>query len=393
MNILITSSYRTDSETGTSQVAKLLSKKLSQKHKVLYLCLGSKNSTQKINRNLVYRKISSINMGRATFPIITPFLEEKLYQEIEKFSPDVIHAQNSIFTSKLVQNYAENNNVPFIVTFHHVPTEPIQHLLPNISKNKVAKLAQEFYSQISLKSFLSKSDAVIALNQTIKNSIREVDKKIKVKIINNGVDLDYIHGIKKRKVKKEVINFFALGSYSERKNQEYLLKVFSYLPPNFKLSCFGNKKTGREYYLKLELLKAKLNLKNVFLSGYIKNGELLKIISNYNYFVSASLKEAQSLAVIYSLALGKPIISLENETTKEFTNRSVGIVLPQKTTPKVFAKSLEKYVRSVDYHKTSQKCTSESKKFDIKKTLKEIEEFYKQVISGKKNTSKSRGLR
>lgn len=385
MNILITSSYRVDSETGTSQITLDLCRWLSKKNKVFYLCLGGSNSTEKINKNLVYRKIPSISMGRANFPLITPLLEERLYSEFEKFSPDIVHAQNSIFTSKLTQKWAKKNKVPFVVTFHHVPTEPIQHLIPKFSKNILTKVAQEFYTQTSLKSFLQETYGVIALNQIIKNSIRKIDNRIKVKIINNGVDLKNIYklssnGKNKNKTKKTV-NFFCLGSYTERKNQEYLIRVFSKLPENYKLTCYGNKRTGREYYLKLKLLKIKLNTKNVFLNGYLNNGKLLRIIRNHDYLVSASLKEAQSLAIINSLALGKPIIALENETTKEFINKKVGLVIPQNTTPKKFSKKLETYISSINYDCVSKNCRQESKRFDIEKTTKDMEKFYKSFTT------------
>lgn len=388
MNILITSSYRPDSETGTSQVTQELCRYLSKKHKILYLCLGKKYEKEKISSNLTYLKIPSIDLGKFALPLITPGLIVDLNKDFNRFKPNIIHAQNSIFTSKLTQGWANENNIPFVVTFHHIPTEAVNHLLPKLSKNILAKVVQEFYTQSSLKSFLKKTDGVIALNSKIEKSVKEVDKSIKIKQINNGLNLKKIYNLKPSSTKSKYIRFFTLGSYTERKNQEYLVKVFSKLPSNYVLDCFGNKKTGREYYLKLKLLKSTLGVKNVNLNDYLENGDLLKKIKNHQFFVSASLKEAQSLAVIQSLALGKPIIVLENETTKEFKNKNVGLILPQKTTPTTFSKELINFVVIPNYEKISKNCKRESKKFNIEKTTKQIEKYYKEIISGSSRTSR-----
>jgi len=335
MKIIIASSYKTDSETGTSQVSQLLAKALSKKNKVIYICLGNKFEKIKYEKNLTYIKIPSLDIGKVAIPLINPLLINKLTKEFDNFKPDIVHGQNSVLVSELVLQWANTNNVPFVVTFHHIPTEGIEHILPKISENILAKLAQEFYTEISLKNFLSRSSGVIALNKSVKKSIRKINKKIKIDIVNNGLFLDKYLNIKTREPNYDKIKFIFLGSYNERKNQKYLVDVFSHLPSNFNCNCYGNIKTGNNYYKKLKEIIAKKNAKNIHLENYLKSNKVLQAFSKADFFISASIKEVQSLAVIQSLAAGKPIIVLDNETTKEFKNENVGLILPKSTPTKV----------------------------------------------------------
>ena len=57
-------------------------------------------------------------------------------------------------------------------------------------------------------------------------------------------------------------------------------------------------------------------------------------------------------------------------------------MLPKNTSPKLFAKKLQQFVRNTDYQTLSENCRREANKFDISKTTKKVLAFYRQVISG-----------
>lgn len=377
MKIVVASTYKIDSETGVAFVSNDLVRALSIQNEVLYICLGERYSFTEISNKLSILKIPSIDIGRATIPLITPDVMIKVFDKLDNFHPDIIHTQNSILNSKLVQMWANINSVPLVVTFHHIPTESIEHIVPKLSKYKFAKIIQEFYVNTNLKKFIKDTGGVIALNENIKNSIRQIDKNIKIKIINNGLDLDNLFKIKTNTVNLKKINFLFVGSYTERKNQKYLIQVFSHLPESYQLICHGKKKTGGEYLHQLNNLLTSLNVKNVILNDYTDN--LVKIYKKADYFVTASIKEAQSLAVIQALAAGKPVIGIENETTLEIINNSNGLVVPKQTTPENFAKKIIKLVNKNNYKKMSSNARRTSFKFDIKKVVPKIEKFYKSL--------------
>ena len=86
----------------------------------------------------------------------------------------------------------------------------------------------------------------------------------------------------------------------KEKNQEFLIKTFRNLPNNWNLNLYGNLSTNVAYVEKLKSLIKKYKLKNIFLNEYEK--DVTRVFKNADFFISSSLKEAQSLAIIQSLA-------------------------------------------------------------------------------------------
>jgi len=149
-----------------------------------------------------------------------------------------------------------------------------------------------------------------------------------------------------------------MGSYMGNKNQEFLVKAFSYLPENYVLYLNGNIQTGLSYVKKLQRIIKKKNIQNVKIGGFLKQNMLLKQLKKSDYFVSASLKEVQSLSVIEALAAGKPVIALKNETINELIDNKNGLKLPQNITPEKFAGEIKKYTEknSKNYNQISKNC-------------------------------------
>lgn len=391
MRIVITSNYRLGNETGTAHVAEDLVNYFSKNNNVTYICLGKKFRIVKKTRLLTVIKIPSIEINKVAIPLITPDVVYKIFVYLNKFKPDVIHSQNSLFVSNLVQTWANLNEIPFVVTFHHIPTQVVEHLFPKLPRNLISNLVQDLYKEFSLKTFLKNTDCVICLNESVKRSITKVDKDVQIRIINNGIDFKKIKPISSKSKLPDTINFIFVGSYNERKNQEYLVNVFSYLPKNYTLNMYGDKKSGKVYADKVESLMKNLNLKNIKINDYNKNA--IEMYSNMHFFISASLKEAQSLAIIEALASGIPVIGLKNETASDLVNTSNGLILPKDTTPKKFALSAFNFIKDVDYKKMSNNAKSGTKKFNIENVASKIKKVYESTAysdseNGRRNISK-----
>lgn len=378
MRILITSNYKIGNETGSSHVTDLLAFNLAKKNNICYIVFGEKFRIKKQTKNLTLITIPSTEINSIAIPLITPDVAIKTESAITKFSPNIIHTQNSVLISRLVQIWGNQKKIPVITTFHHIPTQVIRHLFPQVSHSILTKAVEELYSQTSLKNYLSNINGVIALNENQKKEIRKVDKNIKIEIINNGLDLKNFKNIKPKNKLTKTIKFVFMGSYIERKNQEFLIEAFKYLPTNFQLDCYGKISSGKSYYEKISLAKPK----NVNLNNY--TDEIPKTLKKYNFFISASLKEVQSLAVIYAMSAGLPIIGLENETITELVNSSNGLKLRKTISPKKFAQELQNYVERINYKKVSLKVKKDSRKFDIQKVLPKIECFYNEVLQNQK---------
>jgi 1,2-diacylglycerol 3-alpha-glucosyltransferase len=167
-----------------------------------------------------------------------------------------------------------------------------------------------------------------------------------------------------------------------RKNQEFLVKTFCYLPANFVLFFYGNKKTGKTYVAKLQKIIKEKNIENVKINNFLDQKGVIKVLKKTHFFVSASLKEAQSLVIIEALASGTPVIALENETTKELVDHKNGLVLPQETSPEIFAQKLSSYVKQTmkNYSSISDYCRQSVARFDLEQVGKRVISAYQEAI-------------
>jgi len=183
-----------------------------------------------------------------------------------------------------------------------------------------------------------------------------------------------------------------MGSYMGNKNQEFLVKAFSYLPENYVLYLNGNIQTGLSYVKKLQRIIKKKNIQNVKIGGFLKQNMLLKQLKKSDYFVSASLKEVQSLSVIEALAAGKPVIALKNETINELIDNKNGLKLPQNITPEKFAGEIKKYTEknSKNYNQISKNCRKSVKRFDEEKVVQKLLATYREAIESQKKIKREK---
>ncbi len=390
MRIVITSNYKVGNETGTAYVAEVLSKYLSKKHEVTYICFGKEFKVSKKIKNLIILTIPSIDISGFSFPLITPNVIFKTFKFLNEFEPNIVHSQNTLFISNLVQIWANLNNIPFLVTFHHIPTQAVEHLLPKFKKSLFSNLVQDLYKELSLKSFLKNTDQVIALNKLVENSIRKVNSTIPVQIIGNGLDLSKLLSIKIKTNMSKNIKFVFLGSYNERKNQEFLIKTFRNLPNNWNLNLYGNLSTNVAYVEKLKSLIKKYKLKNIFLNEYEK--DVTRVFKNADFFISSSLKEAQSLAIIQSLAAARPVIGLENETVLTLIDNTNGLRCGSDINSKQFAKKIIDFVKKCNYKFISKESRKSALQFKIEDVVLKIENLYQSTRnSDSKNSRRNVG--
>lgn len=380
------SNYKIGSETGASQVADNLSKSMSNKHQVMYLCLGTKLKKTKISTNLSVVKFPSIDINNISIPIFTPKNILMLFKIIGGFKPKIIHLHNVLLLTSLVRTWGSYQKVPIVATYHHIPTEGIKHLIPKIDSN-IVNTIQNLYNNTSLKTTLKKISGVIAINQEVFNEVRKIDDSIKIAKIPNGIKLDSFTKVDK-KLDDANYSFINLGSYNERKNQKYLLDVFKYLPKNFKLFCYGKIYKNDAYFKSLVKTINDHNLSNVEVNDFVDRNKVPNLFKDKHCYISSSLKEAQSLAIIQSLASGTPVIGLKNETINELVNENNGIALSKNTKPKDFSKSIRVYIGNYNNDELVINCRKSIIKFDLKLITLKTYQFYKTICNSYSKNSR-----
>ena len=364
MKVLFYTYFTETYGSGEAGVAFDLARVLGEKgHKIAIVFRGDTYCVNKKNGITFY------SVGMIEGDILNPSdvswdKNKKLMDFIREFDPDIIHTHSFVPPlAVLLQMWAIANSKPFVYTAHMLPKNLLSHM--NVSHEASGDLSfKEKMIEYPLygytNTFLQNCQVVIALNEISKKSIRETGYKGDVVVIPNGIERKKFQALQYAQIGKKTKELIFVGSLLKRKNQLYLIEVMEHLPENYHLTLIGGDITS-SYQKEIEEYIKNNKVKNVTLKGITPRNKIPILFESSLLFVSASLKETQSLSVIESLASGTPIVGLSNETIDEFIDDSVGIALPVKTSPAIFAKSV-KIIAEMSVEKYRKMCEKSREK-------------------------------
>lgn len=382
MNIAYVASLPENIGGGATKVAFDLAREMSKIHQVVVI-YPSEDGNEKISIENGLKKygVKSVSQGELYTPVMSIKTISSLGKFLEEFDPDIVHSHAPFLLEQIMQNWCIDNNKPFFYTTHFMPTqihtwfdlETLKQLGPKLLDNRIIK---NF-----IRSFYNKSSAVIALNRESFEDLSKLGYDGKSFIIRNGMNLEHFNNLPLRSIKEKEIKMIYVGSISQRKNQDYLIKVMEYLPSSYKLILIGNIQDP-SYLERLNAHIKDKNLQNIEVMGRIDFNNLPEIYKECHFFLSASKSEVQSLAVIEALVAGKPVICLENQTTREVINQSNGIALPQKSEPEEFANKILDIINSDESKYTEMACNAREsvKNFDYSYVVKTTTDAYRSVL-------------
>jgi len=263
------------------------------------------------------------------------------------------------------------------------------HVLPNKLKNFYRdseifnKLMYDLILKQAIKNYHKNVSALLLLNKSALEDIKAFDKKFVPKyfIFPNARDLSAYENTNIRKGFNSK-NLTFLGHISNRKNQKYLVNVMKFLP-EYTLNLYGHV-FEESSVNEIENLIKDNKLTNVNLKGSVDHNEVPNILENTKVFVSASLTEVQSLVILESMAAGRPIVGLENETLVDLKDTDFTYVLRKNTQPEYFAKKIKEVLNysEAEYTEVSQAAKQYSKYYSFENQC----EILFKILSEVKNT-------
>jgi glycosyltransferase involved in cell wall biosynthesis len=279
--------------------------------------------------------VQSAGSGHACIPRLSRRNVNALFDFLDQFQPDVMHAHDPVSLSLMGQVWAAMNNVPFVYTAHILPTKSLEFGASRVF-DFLPDSWTETMSRRMMNDFLRNCDAVIALNRPAAVDIRRLGYAGTLYTIPNGRDVARLSACKTAEVEAETKRLSFVGFINQRKNQRYLLEVLKHLPRNYRLQLIGET-LEPEYGAQLTAWARENSLDNVALVGPVAHVEIPRYLEQSHVFVSASKMEVQSLSVIEALASGTPVVGLSNETIDELVDEQVGACLAQDASPEAFA--------------------------------------------------------
>lgn len=250
--------------------------------KIVFFRLANKFKTQKLRQ--ILKGVSY------------PFNLLKLYREIKKHKPDILHFNNvtiAIFDS-IFFSFLKRKNYTIVLTQHNF----FEH-----GKDKISKLRLSTFN---------KADKIITLSSFTRNEFpQEFHQKIRVikhgNVYEKEIDKYSIPQVEKN---KGVITFLFIGLIRPYKGIELLIEAVKSLPENFhnrvELKIVG--KAHNIDYLN-KLLKLKEGLSNIqIVNKFLGYNEMVPLIQESDIGVLPYLTATQSGVPYLFAGLLKPLI-------------------------------------------------------------------------------------
>jgi len=375
---------------GFAKVSFEMADELAKTEEVAILYPAKKYSKIINPSGLIEYTVESEDVKSIGFTRLNKTHKEEILSILNEFSPDIIHTHILLESALSAQKWASEHGVPFLVTLHFSPLDVSAWLglgnVSDISQRFVSKATKSYLSNI-----LKVSDGVIVQNHQILNELKQLEYPGKSCVIPNGRQLSNYNQVNIPELINDAdINLIFVGSMLTRKNQLYLLNVMKHLPDRYKLHLVGEEKdTIYSDKLKKYIKKNKLSAQ-VVMHGSVDSDKISKILSQSHFFISASVRESFSLAVLETLASGTPFIGLGYAGLDMLVNDENGLVLTKDVSSKVFAQKMQDYIGSYtdqSYQRLCKITRMSVNHYDWSDVIGQTKDFYRKFSKYSNNDS------
>jgi glycosyltransferase involved in cell wall biosynthesis len=357
VKVVFSSLFKKGAGGGVGRVAHELARHFAARHDVVLICPADSTGLYQEAGGLKVFGVQSAGEDEFWMPALSSGTVGRIFDFLDAFSPDVVHAHEPALMGLVGQIWARMNLVPFVHTCHVLPAKALDFGAADALDVKLlqSSLSALVARQI-LMDFYENCDAIIALNRPGLDALRQFGYQDRVFVIPNGRDLQMYGACENADVASPAKTLTFVGYISERKNQAYLLDVLRHLPRQYRLQLVG-RPLNLAYSRRLREFCEQHGLDNVVFTGQVAHKEIPSVLEETHVFVSASRMEVQSLVVIEALASGTPVVGLSNETIDEFVDAGVGCWLPGDTDPETFAGHVER-ICAFSQSEYNQMCAS-----------------------------------
>ena len=208
----------------------------------------------------------------------------------------------------------------------------------------------------------------------------------KIEVIPNGVNLEEFRPAK-QKPEMTPLRLITVGRLSETKRVDKLIRAietFKKQDIHLILTIVG---TGA-LIKQLEQMVSDRNLNDqIEMTGRVSPEQMPELYENAHIYVSATMQEGMSNAMLEAMASGLPIVTTRCEGVEELIDGN-GIVLDD-AEPESFAAAIKSLSSNPDkYQMMSEKAISKASKFTWANTAIQYIELYKRLIRKPQRTAK-----
>ena len=234
--------------------------------------------------------------------------KKMLKRYIHEFGvPDVIHLQTSL-AGKLALWMNKKYKVPFVVTEHW------SGFLQNKASYSELKLARNVFSR---------SKHNVAVSEYFAQQLRNIFQ-VKFQIVPNAVDVEFFT-LGTHKFKQ--FTFLQVARLDKNKNQEMLIRAFSYFNPvnNMRLKIVGEVKESIKNKL-TKLIKSLGLSEKIEFCGPLDRKGVKRVIQQSHCLVVSSQVETFGVVAIEAMSCGIPVVSTRCGGPEGIINAETGVL-------------------------------------------------------------------
>ncbi len=247
-----------------------------------------------------HRGVSVVNIPRSVrlngyYYFARALSPHRIASLLRAMEVNVIHGHLFSFSSEfLLPKIARNLKIPLVVTVHTAFGRGlIGGVVPTLSG-------------VLLRRFFNEASAIIAVSPQLAEFFMRLGVRV-THVVPNGVNTErFSPGSSdfKNEIGADRLVVF-VGRISWEKNLPLLFRAFKILSE--KVSRVKLVIVGRGPLL--GLYKSKFNLDNVIFTGYVNDGELIRILRSADVFVLPSVAESQGIVCLEAMACGVPVVA------------------------------------------------------------------------------------
>lgn len=287
----------------------------------LFICGDEK----KVIENLAFKTIQlpaiTIPFNRNYKMALPYFVNNRLYQQLDSFQPDVVHIATPSLLGRFALYYAQQRDLPVISIYHTHFLSYIEYYLKNTPiliepvKNRMVKNYRAFYDNCDL--------VYVPTTEMIKDLAAVGHPTNNLKLWQRGIDKQLFNPHKKDKaylqayVQNNKPNILFASRLVWEKNLETLIDLYQL-----------NEAKNRPYNILVAgdgIAKESLQsqMPNAFFFGQVEHEELAVLYASSDCFFFPSITETYGNVVVEAMASGLPCVIANGGGSKNFITQGV----------------------------------------------------------------------
>jgi len=324
-----------------------------------------------LNKNLKIDNIYAISepkRNNITGLLYTNTIFKLKVKKLAKQDYDIVHITDHEigFVAKILKK--SGGSAKIVTTIHD---------LARFEKGLHRGLTQFIYNKLvqgGIKDAIIYSDYILCdSSQTYKAVENKLGKKTNMEIVLPGTN-NFVINARIRLRRNKVFSIGYIGALMKHKNVIFILEAAKFLDKTkFNFLIYG---TGIDASM-LKKFKEENELNNVYLEGYLKEEDKIKVYDSFDVFVFPSLYEGFGIPIIEAQARGLPVIVYKyGRIPKEVRKYCF-----EAESPEHMAQIIEQLKENGYNEKERKRAMEYARSFTWEKTAKKTLEVYKKIYN------------